>query len=397
MNLLNKKTVEDIDVQSKKVLVRCDFNVPIQDGVITDDKRIKGALKTIEYLIENNAKIILCSHFGRPSGEGFEEKFSLKPIAKKLSELLNKPVVMSTDVAGPDSTEKANNLKDGEILLIENVRFVKGETKNDKEFSKQLSELADVFVNDAFGTAHRAHSSTTGVSEFLPSVSGFLIQKELDVMGTALSNPERPFVAVLGGLKVSDKIGVIKNLLDKVDTVIIGGAMAYTFQKALGFSTGTSPVELDKLELALELMALAKEKGVNFVLPVDTAIGDDFNKNCNAKNTLDQNIDDNWMGLDIGEKSIELFKGYIETAKTVIWNGPMGVFEWDRFAKGTRAIAEALVDSSAISIIGGGDSAAAIEIFGLADKMSHISTGGGASLEFLEGKILPGIACLDEK
>lgn len=394
--MYNKKTIEDIEVTGKKVLVRCDFNVPMKDGVITDDKRIVEALPTIKYLANHNAKVILCSHMGRPKGE-FNMKFSLAPVAARLSELLGKPVVLAKDVIGEDAQSKAAALKEGEILLLENVRFHKEEEKNDPAFAKALASLAEIYVNDAFGTAHRAHASTAGVADYLPAVCGYLIQKEITIMGQALSDPKRPFIAILGGAKVSDKIGVINNLIDKVDTLIIGGGMAYTFFRALGNTTGTSICEEDQLELALELLKKAHEKKVNFLLPVDNVIGRAYEENTTYMRIYSDSIPDGWMGLDIGEKTQELFAKSIEGAGTVVWNGPMGVSEWEHFASGTRAVAKAIADSGAISIIGGGDSAAAVEKLGYADKMTHISTGGGASLEFLEGKELPGIACLNDK
>lgn len=394
--MYNKKSITDIDVKGKRVLARCDFNVPMQDGVITDVKRITGAMPTIKYLSENGAKVILCSHMGRPKGE-FNMKYSLAPVAAKISEYLGKPVIMASDVIGEDAKAKAAALKDGDVMLIENVRFHKEEEKNDPEFAKELASMADIFVNDAFGTAHRAHASTEGVSHYLPSVCGFLIQKELDVMGGALEKPEHPFVAILGGAKVSDKIGVINNLIDKVDTLIIGGGMAYTFLKAKGYAIGSSLCEEDKLDLALELLAKAKEKGVQLLLPVDNRLGDKYDPECNFMLVNSDEIPEGWMGLDIGPATEVLFADAIKDAKTVVWNGPMGVSEWDKFASGTRAVAQAVADSGAVSIIGGGDSAAAIEKLGFADKVTHISTGGGASLEFLEGLVLPGIACLQDK
>ena len=394
--MYNKKSITDIDVKGKKVLARCDFNVPMQDGVITDVKRITGAMPTIKYLSEHGAKVILCSHMGRPKGE-FNMKYSLAPVAAKISEYLGKPVIMASDVIGEDAKAKAAALKDGDVMLIENVRFHKEEEKNDPEFAKELASMAEIFVNDAFGTAHRAHASTEGVSHYLPSVCGFLIQKELDVMGGALEHPEHPFVAILGGAKVSDKIGVINNLIEKVDTLIIGGGMAYTFLKAQGYAIGSSLCEADKLDLALELLAKAKAKGVELLLPVDNRLGDKYDPECNFMLVNSDEIPDGWMGLDIGPATEVLFADAIKGAKTVVWNGPMGVSEWDKFASGTRAVAQAVADSGAVSIIGGGDSAAAIEKLGFADKVTHISTGGGASLEFLEGLVLPGIACLQDK
>ena len=397
MNYLNKKTVEDIDVAGKKVLVRCDFNVPFDDeGNITDPKRINEALKTIKYLIDHNAKVILCSHLGRPKGE-FNKKFSLAPVAVYLSKALGQDVKMAEDVIGESAKSIAASLKDGEVELIENVRFHKEEEKNDPKFAKQLASLAEIYVNDAFGTAHRAHASTAGVANYLPAVCGFLIKKEITIMGGALASPKRPFAAILGGAKVSDKIGVITNLLDKVDTLIIGGGMAYTFMNALGYSIGTSICESDKVELAKDLMAKAKDKGVKFLIPVDNVVATEYKADAEHKTVNSDNIPDGWMGLDIGPKTSAMFSDAIKGAGTVVWNGPMGVSEWDNFAKGTIAVAKAVADSGAISIIGGGDSAAAVEKLGFADKMTHISTGGGASLEFLEGRELPGIACLNDK
>ena len=396
MNTANKMSVKDIDVAGKKVLVRCDFNVPLKEGVITNDKRIVAALPTIKYLKENGAKVILCSHLGRPKGEWLPE-FSLAPVAKRLSELLECEVRMSKDVIGEDAKDISATLKEGEVALLENVRYYKEETKNAPEFAKELASLAEIFVNDAFGTAHRAHASTTGVADYIPAVCGFLIQKEIDVMGKALDNPVRPFVAVLGGAKVSDKIGVITNLLEKVDTLIVGGAMAYTFLKAEGHSVGISLCEEDKLELASELLAKAKEKGVSLLLPVDHIAADKFDENAEPVAVDGKDIPEGLMGMDIGAKSVELFKEAVKNAKTVIWNGPMGVFEFKTFAGGTFAVAEAIAETDCISIIGGGDSVAAVTKLGFADKMTHISTGGGASLEFLEGLELPGIAALNEK
>ena len=393
---LNKKTVEDIQVSGKRVLVRCDFNVPLKDGVITSDKRIVSSLPTIKYLIDNNAKVILCSHLGRPKGEVVPE-FSLAPVAARLSELLGKEVKMATDVVGESAKALAASLNDGDVMLLENVRYEKGETKNDPELSKAFADLADIFVNDAFGSAHRAHSSTTGVADYIPAVCGYLIQKEIAFIGGALENPQRPFVAILGGAKVSDKIGVITNLLDKVDTLIVGGGMAYTFMKYLGHNIGTSLLEADKVELAGEMMAKAKEKGVNFLIPVDNKVGKEYDPNTEAMIVDSDDIPEGWMGLDIGPKTQEMFANAIKGAGTVIWNGPMGVSEWENFAAGTVAVANAVAESGSISIIGGGDSAAAVQKLGFADKMSHISTGGGASLEYMEGKVLPGIAALNEK
>ena len=393
MTALNKKTIEDIDVAGKRVLVRCDFNVPLKDGEITDDKRIRESLPTIKYLLDHNAKVILCSHLGRPKGE-FNMKYSLAPVAKRLSELLGKEVKMAADVVGDSAKALAAGLQDGEAMLLENVRFHKEEEKNDPDFCKALASLAEIYVNDAFGTAHRAHASTTGVADYLPAVCGYLIQKEIKIMGDALANPKRPFVAILGGAKVSDKIGVITNLLDKVDTLIIGGGMAYTFMKALGHSIGDSLLEADKVDLAKEIMDSAKAKGVKFLIPVDNKAGDKYDPDCNSQIVDSDNIPEGWMGLDIGPKTQEMFAEAIKGAGTVVWNGPMGVSEWDNFAAGTIAVAKAVAESGAISIIGGGDSAAAVEKLGFAEKMTHISTGGGASLEFLEGKTLPGIAAL---
>ena len=397
MNYLNKKTVEDIDVAGKRVLVRCDFNVPFDaEGNIADPKRIDEALKTIKYLVSHNARVILCSHLGRPKGE-FNMKYSLAPVAKYLSQALGQEVKMAKDVVGESAKSIAASLKDGEVELIENVRFHKEEEKNDPAFAKELASLAEIYVNDAFGTAHRAHASTAGVADYLPAVCGYLIQKEITIMGGALTEPKRPFVAILGGAKVSDKIGVINNLLDKVDTLIIGGGMAYTFMNALGYSIGTSICEADKVELAKDMMAKAKEKGVKFLIPVDNIVGTEYKPDTEHKVVDSDNIPDGWMGLDIGPKTAALFADAVKGAGTVVWNGPMGVSEWENFAAGTIAVAKAVAESGAISIIGGGDSAAAVEKLGFAEKMTHISTGGGASLEFLEGKVLPGIACLNDK
>ncbi|MBQ8551719.1 MAG: phosphoglycerate kinase [Clostridia bacterium] len=430
--MYNKKSVEDIVVTGKRVLCRCDFNVPVKDGVITDDKRIVGAMKTIKYLVDNGAKVILCSHMGRPhnvldaelkldkkekkkiealpaeeqeaakaaaleKGKGDITKLSLKIVA---DDLIKKGinVTLAKDVVGPDAQAKAAALKNGEVLLLENVRFHAAEEKNEPEFAKALASLADIYVNDAFGTAHRAHASTAGVADYLDTaVCGYLIQKEIEVMGKALEDPVRPFIAILGGAKVSDKIGVINNLLNKCDTIIIGGGMAYTFFKALGNPIGTSICENDKVDLAKDLMARAAEKGVNFLLPVDNRIGREYKEDTVCMRIYSDSIPDGWMGLDIGDKTEELFAKSLIGAGTVIWNGPMGVSEWENFASGTRSVAKAIAESGAISIIGGGDSAAAVETLGYADKMTHVSTGGGASLEFLEGLELPGIACLNEK
>lgn len=396
MAALNKKTIEDIDVSGKKVLVRCDFNVPLKDGQITSDKRIVASLPTIQYLLDHHAKVILCSHLGRPKGEVVPE-FSLKPVAARLSELLGLPVKMAADVVGESAVTLAAGLKEGEVLLLENVRFEKGETKNDPELSKKFAALADVFVNDAFGSAHRAHSSTTGVADYIPAVCGYLIQKEIKFIGGALENPKRPLVAILGGAKVADKIGVITNLIDKVDTLIVGGGMAYTFMKALGHQIGDSLLDAENVELASQMMQKAKDKGVKFLIPIDNRIGKEYKPDTESKICPSDEIPDGWMGLDIGPKTEQLFADALKGAGTVIWNGPMGVSEWDNFASGTITVATAVANSGAISIIGGGDSAAAVQKLGFADKMSHISTGGGASLEYLEGKELPGIAALNNK
>ena len=394
---MNKKTIKDIEIKGKKVLVRCDFNVPYNDErVITDNRRIVAALPTIKYLLENNCKVILCSHLGRPKGE-VKPEFSLNIVAEELSKLLGQEVKLAKDVVGEDAKALAADLKEGEVMLLENVRYEAGEEKNDEELSKAFASLAEVFVNDAFGTAHRAHSSTTGVASYLPAVSGFLIEKELNFLGTALENPERPFMAILGGKKVSDKIGVIEALIEKVDVLMIGGAMAYTFFKSMGYNVGNSICELDKLELAQELMKKAEAKGVKLMLPVDTKIGKEFDPNTESKNVKYTEIPDGWEGFDIGAETIEMYANELKNAKTVIWNGPVGLFEFDQFAVGTNSIAQALADIDAVKIIGGGDSAAAVEKAGLAEKFTHISTGGGASLEFLEGKKLPGIEALQDK
>ncbi len=432
--MYNKKNIEDIAVSGKRALVRCDFNVPMKDGVIADDKRIKGAMPTIKYLSDNGAKVILCSHLGRPhnvfndtiklskkekakieampaeeqeaataaalkKAEKDVTTLSLAPIATRISEYLGKEVIMAKDTVGADAMAKAAALKDSDVMLIENVRFHAEEEKNDPEFAKKLASMADIFVNDAFGTAHRAHASTAGVAMYggLPAVCGYLIQKEISVMGKALEDPARPFVAILGGAKVSDKIGVINNLIEKVDTLIIGGAMSYTFHKANGYEIGNSLCEEDKLELARELMTKAKAKGITLLLPVDNRAGDKYDPECNYLLVNSDNIPAGYMGLDIGPATEKLFSDAVKGAGTVVWNGPMGVSEWEKFASGTRSVAQAVADSGAVSIIGGGDSAAAIENLGFADKVTHISTGGGASLEFLEGRTLPGIACLLDK
>ena len=429
----NKKTIEDVAVSGKTVLVRCDFNVPMKDGKITSDKRIIGALPTIKYLLDNDAKVILCSHMGKPHSiltEGFgltkkekkkveelpeeeragatadllkkalgdKQKFTLKPVADRLNELLGEgTVAFAEDIVGEDAKSKVAALENGKAVLLENVRFDARETKNNPEFAKELASYAELYVNDAFGTAHRAHATTAGVADYLPAVCGYLIQKEIGVMGKALADPARPFVAILGGAKVSDKIGVINNLIEKVDTLIIGGGMAYTFFKALGYSVGTSLCEDDKVELAKEMMAKAESKGVKFLIPVDNKLGKEYDENTESTFCNSNEIPDGWMGLDIGPKTQELFANAIKGAGTVVWNGPMGVSEWKNFASGTECVANAVAESGAISIIGGGDSAAAVEKLGFADKMTHISTGGGASLEFLEGLELPGIACLQDK
>lgn len=394
----NKKTVSDIDVSGKKVLLRCDFNVPRdkKTGEIADDRRIRAALPTINYLLDNGAAVIACSHLGRPKGE-WKEDLSLSHIAERLSELLGKNVIMAKDVVGEDACGKSASLRSGEIMLLENVRFHIEETKNDPEFAKKLAGLAEIYVSDAFGTVHRAHASTEGVAHYLPAVSGFLLCRELEELGSVLANPEKPMVAVLGGSKVSDKIGVITNLINIADTICVGGGMAYTFIKALGYDIGDSLLEEDKLELAKELIRKARENGVQFLLPVDTAVGDRFEQGCEKKVVSSHEIPDGFIGMDIGEKSAAIFTQAIKAAKTVIWNGPMGVFEFPDFAFGTRAIAQAMAESEAVTIIGGGDSAAAVEQYGLSDKMTHVSTGGGASLEFLEGRELPGVACLMDK
>ena len=396
----NKKSVEDIDVKGKRVLCRCDFNVPIKGGVITSDKRIVAALPTIQYLINHGAKVILCSHMGKPKGE-YKPELSLKVVADRLSELLGQTVIMAKDVAGEDAQAKAAALQDGQVMLLENTRFEKGETKNDPELSKKLASLADIFVNDAFGTAHRAHSSTAGVADYLPAVCGYLIQKEIGIMGKALADPERPFVAILGGAKVSDKLNVINNLLEKVDTLIIGGGMAYTFLAAKGYSVGKSLLDTEKIDYCKEMMAKAEAKGVKLLLPVDTVIAasfpDPIDGPIDVKTVAADAIPDDMEGLDIGEESRKLFADAAKAAKTVVWNGPMGVFENPTLAAGTIAVAQALADSDAVTIVGGGDSAAACEQLGFADKITQISTGGGASLEFLEGLELPGIACLQDK
>ena len=399
MDALNKKTIEDIDVNGKRVLARCDFNVPLKDGEITNDKRIVAALPTIKYLMEHGAKVILCSHLGRPKGE-YKPEFSLAPVAKRLSEYLGVEVKLAEDpeVVGANAKAMASELKDGEVMLLENVRYRAEETKNEENFSKELASLADVFVNDAFGTAHRAHCSNVGVAELVDTaVVGYLMQKEIDFLGNAVNNPERPFVAILGGAKVSSKISVINNLLDKVDTLIIGGGMSYTFSKAMGGHIGTSLCEDDYLQYALDMMKKAEEKGVKLLLPVDNRIGDNFSNDCNIQVVKRGEIPDGWEGMDIGPETEKLFADAVKDAKTVVWNGPMGCFEMPNFAHGTEAVAKALAETDATTIIGGGDSAAAVNILGYGDKMTHISTGGGASLEFLEGKELPGVAAANDK
>ncbi len=396
----NKKSIEDVNVTGKRVLCRCDFNVPTKDGKITSDKRIVAAMPTIKYLVDHKAKVILCSHMGKPKGE-YKPELSLKVVADRISELLGQRVIMAKDVAGEDAKAKAAALQDGQVMLLENTRFEKGETKNDPELSKALASMADLFVNDAFGTAHRAHSSTAGVADYLPAVCGYLIQKEVSIMGKALADPERPFVAILGGAKVSDKLNVINNLLEKVDTLIIGGGMAFTFLAAKGYNIGKSLVDSEKIDYCKEMMAKAEAKGVKLLLPVDAVVADSFPNPIDAEIPVEtvaaDAIPSDKMGLDIGEKSQAIFAEAAKSAKTVVWNGPMGVFENPTLAKGTIAVAQALAESSAVTIVGGGDSAAACEQLGFADKITHISTGGGASLEFLEGLELPGIACLEDK
>lgn len=397
--MLNKKSIEDLDVTGKRVLVRCDFNVPMNDnGEITDDIRIKSALPTIKYILDNKGKTVIMSHLGRPKGEAKPE-FSLKPIAKRLSELLEQEVKFADDdnVVSEKTKSLVTDMKDGDVVLLQNTRYRKEETKNGEEFAKELASLADLYINDAFGTAHRAHASNVGVSKELPSAVGYLVKKEIDIMGKAMENPEKPFIAILGGAKVSDKIGVIENLLDKVDSIIIGGGMVFTFLKAKGFEIGNSLIEEDKVELANELLKKAKEKKVDFLLPTDVVVAKEFKNDTEFKTVDVKEIPTDMMGLDIGEESIKLFSDAIKKAKTVVWNGPMGVFEMSNFAKGTMEIAKAMSESGAVTIIGGGDSAAAVEQSGLEDKMTHISTGGGASLEFFEGKELPGIQAIEDK
>ena len=393
-----KKTVKDIELKGKKVIVRCDFNVPLKEGVITDDTRITAAMPTIEYLVAEGAAVILMSHLGRPEGEA-NPKYTLKPVADRLSELLGKEVVFAqSDVVVDDEVKaKAAALGAGDVMLLENVRYRKEETKNGAEFAKELASLADIFVNDAFGTAHRAHSSTAGVADYLPAVSGFLIEKEVKFLGSAVENPKRPFVAIMGGAKVGDKISVIENLLKKVDTLIIGGGMAYTFYKSMGLEIGTSILDADSIDLAAQLLKKAEEMGVKMIIPVDVVCAKEFKNETETLVCSREEMPADMMGMDIGPKTVELYKEEIAKAATIVWNGPMGVFEMENFAKGTLAVAEALAESDAITVIGGGDSAAAVEQFGLGDKMTHISTGGGASLEFLEGKVLPGIAVIEDK
>ncbi|WP_374721496.1 phosphoglycerate kinase [Peribacillus tepidiphilus] len=393
---MKKKSIKDIDVKGKRVFCRVDFNVPMQDGQVTDDTRIRAALPTIQYLMEQGAKVILASHLGRPKGQ-VKEELRLTPVAKRLSELLGKEVAKADEAYGDSVKEQIEKLNEGDVLLLENVRFYPGEEKNDPELAKAFAELADIYVNDAFGAAHRAHASTEGIAKHLPAVSGFLMQKELDVLGKALSNPDRPFTAIIGGAKVKDKIGVIENLLDKVDHLIIGGGLAYTFIKAQGYEIGKSLLEEDKIELAKSFMEKAKEKGVQFHMPIDAVVATEFSPDAESKVVDIDSIPSDWEALDIGPKTRELYADIIKKSKLVIWNGPMGVFEFDQFAGGTKAVAEALAESDAYSVIGGGDSAAAVEKFNLADKMSHISTGGGASLEFMEGKALPGVVALNDK
>ena len=393
----NKKTVYDVDVKGKKVLLRCDFNVPQnkETGEITSDKRIVAAIPTIRYLLDNGAAVIACSHLGKPKGE-WKTKLTLAPVAKRLSELLGREVIFAKDIIGEDAQAKAAALQPGQILLLENLRFDIREEKNGADFAKALADMADIFVSDAFGTVHRAHASTAGVAAYLPAYSGLLVDKELSIMGKALDDPKRPFVAVLGGAKVSDKINVINNLLEKADTVIIGGGMAYTFKKAQGYEIGTSLLESDRIDYAKEMIAKAEAKGVKFLLPVDNVCAAEFSADAEPV-LVEGDIPENLMGMDIGPKTVELFTQAVKGAGTIVWNGPMGVFEFDKFAVGTKAMAKALAESGAVTIVGGGDSAAAVEKLGYADKITHISTGGGASLEFLEGKELPGVACLLDK
>ncbi|MGH1056770.1 phosphoglycerate kinase [Bacillus paranthracis] len=394
---MNKKSIRDVDLKGKRVFCRVDFNVPMKEGKITDETRIRAALPTIQYLVEQGAKVILASHLGRPKGQVVEE-LRLTPVAARLGELLGKDVKKADEAFGPVAQEMVAAMKEGDVLVLENVRFYAGEEKNDAELAKEFAALADIFVNDAFGAAHRAHASTAGIADYLPAVSGLLMEKELDVLGKALSNPDRPFTAIIGGAKVKDKIGVIRHLLDKVDNLIIGGGLAYTFVKALGHEIGLSLCEDDKIELAKEFMQLAKEKGVNFYMPVDVVITEEFSETATTKIVGIDSIPSNWEGVDIGPKTREIYADVIKNSKLVVWNGPMGVFEMTPFSQGTKAVGQALADAEGTySVIGGGDSAAAVEKFGMADKMSHISTGGGASLEFMEGKELPGVVCLNDK
>ncbi|OJH18270.1 phosphoglycerate kinase [Bacillus obstructivus] len=394
---MNKKTIKDIDLRGKHVFCRVDFNVPLQNGNVTDDTRIRAALPTIQYLIDQGAKVILASHLGRPKGQVVEE-LRLTPVAKRLSELLKKDIRKSNEAYGEIAKAEIDQLNDGDVVLLENVRFYPGEEKNDPELAKNFADLADIYVNDAFGAAHRAHASTEGIAKFLPAVAGFLMEKELEVLGKALSNPERPFTAIIGGAKVKDKIGVIDNLLEKVDNLIIGGGLAYTFVKAKGYEIGKSLLEEDKIDLAKSFMEKAEQKNVKFYMPVDVVVADDFSDSANKKVVSIDEIPADWEALDIGPKTIELYRDVVRESKLVIWNGPMGVFELDSFANGTKGVAAALAEApNTYSVIGGGDSAAAVEKFNLADKMSHISTGGGASLEFMEGKTLPGVAALNDK
>ena len=394
---MNKKSIRDVDLKGKRVFCRVDFNVPMKEGKITDETRIRAALPTIQYLVEQGAKVILASHLGRPKGQVVEE-LRLTPVAARLGELLGKDVKKADEAFGPVAQEMVAAMNEGDVLVLENVRFYAGEEKNDAELAKEFAALADIFVNDAFGAAHRAHASTAGIADYLPAVSGLLMEKELDVLGKALSNPDRPFTAIIGGAKVKDKIGVIRHLLDKVDNLIIGGGLAYTFVKALGHEIGLSLCEDDKIELAKEFMQLAKEKGVNFYMPVDVVITEEFSETATTKIVGIDSIPSNWEGVDIGPKTREIYADVIKNSKLVVWNGPMGVFEMTPFAEGTKAVGQALADAEdTYSVIGGGDSAAAVEKFGMADKMSHISTGGGASLEFMEGKELPGVVCLNDK
>ncbi|MEN0589394.1 phosphoglycerate kinase [Kurthia gibsonii] len=391
-----KKTMNDVEVKGKRVFVRVDFNVPMEDGKITDDTRIRAALPTIKHLVDEDAKVILASHLGRPKGEVVED-MRLTAVGNRLAELLGKPVLKLDESVGETVKTAVHNMNDGDVVLLENVRFHKGEEKNDAELAKQFAELAEIYVNDAFGAAHRAHASTAGIAEYLPAVSGFLLQKELDVLGKALSDPERPFTAIIGGAKVKDKIGVIDHLLDKVDNLIIGGGLAYTFVKAQGHEIGNSLVEEDKIELAKEFMQKAKDKGVNFLMPVDAVVASEFSKDADSKVVDIGAIPADWMGLDIGPKTVALYADTIKNSKLIIWNGPMGVFEMEKFADGTKGVAEAMAETAGYTIIGGGDSAAAVEKFHVADKMDHISTGGGASLEFMEGKELPGVVALNDR